>query len=237
VSCDDPVMTHPLDNPDWHALSGPQRALSQGSGRALRFEPEVSSFAALPTDRTAKDWNSLATLVTPGHPAILVGVADAPPDWQRTWQGTAFQLVADAPVVAAWVDEPFEFEPLTAADVPQMLALVERTQPGPFAPRTIELGGYIGLHEGERLVAMAGRRMQLPDWIEISAVCTDVDYRGRGRLVRAVAREITGSGRTPFLHVRADNESALRVYQRLGFSIRREITFMSALAPVSAESR
>ena len=84
-------------------------------------------------------------------------------------------------------------------DVPEMLALVERTRPGPFARRTIELGS---------LPRRPGRRRRSSRWpvsgmhpsgyTEISAVCTDADQRGRGlasRLVRALVRGIRGTRR------------------------------------------
>ena len=104
-----------------------------------------------------------------------------------------------------------------------MLELISRTEPGPFLPRTIELGGYLGIkHEG-KLVAMAGRRLNPPGWVEISAVCTDEEFRGRGyaaRLVKAVAAGIQDSGQTPFLHTGAANMNAIRLYEKLGFKIR-----------------
>jgi hypothetical protein len=34
---------------------------------------------------------------------------------------------------------------LGAADVPEMLELTARTKPGPFLPRTFELGPYLGI--------------------------------------------------------------------------------------------
>ena len=43
-----------LDNPVWHALAGPQATLAEGSGRASRFRSEVSVFAAVPDDATAR---------------------------------------------------------------------------------------------------------------------------------------------------------------------------------------
>ena len=54
------------------------------------------------------------------------------------------------------------------ADVPEMLALTELTQPGPFGPRTHDLGRYIGIRVDGRLAAMAGERMR-PDGARRSA--------------------------------------------------------------------
>ena len=81
-----------------------------------------------------------------------------------------------------------------------MLDLVARTEPGPFLPRTIEMGTYLGIRRGGALVAMAGERLHPPGWTEISAVCTDDAYRSRGlgtRLVLAVAAYPAGRDTVP----------------------------------------
>lgn len=107
-----------------------------------------------------------------------------------------------------------------------MLRLTELTNPGPFAPRTHELGRYLGIRADGMLVAMAGERMRLEGYIEISAVCVHPDFRGQGhaqRLICALAGNATRSGMFPFLHVFADNASAIATYLRLDFLIRRTI--------------
>ena len=112
---------------------------------------------------------------------------------------------------------------LTANDAPAMVALAELTEPGPFRLRTLELGGFYGIFEGNRLVAMAGRRMHLPGLIEVSGVCTHPDARGRGYarlLMTRVIDEIEREGKTAFLHALKDNP-AIRIYERLGFSWRQ----------------
>jgi predicted GNAT family acetyltransferase len=124
--------------------------------------------------------------------------------------------------------------PLGPADVPEMLDLVARTRPGPFLPRTIELGGYLGIRRDGALAAMAGERLRPPGWTEISAVCTDPAFRGNGlasRLTLAVAAAITARGEQPFLHAASDNAAALRLYASLGFRLRRPAKFVVAQAP------
>lgn len=123
---------------------------------------------------------------------------------------------------------------LGPADVPEMLDLVARTRPGPFEPRTVELGTYLGVRRGGALVAMAGERLRPPGWSEISGVCTDESVRGQGLgggLVRAVAHEIGQRGETPFLHAAASNTGAVRLYESLGFALRRRTVFLAALVP------
>jgi predicted GNAT family acetyltransferase len=74
------------------------------------------------------------------------------------------------------------------------------------------------------LIAMSGQRTHVPGFVEVSAVCTHPDARGRGyarTLMSAVMESILQDGDTPFLHSFADNHAAIRVYEALGFVLRR----------------
>ncbi len=129
---------------------------------------------------------------------------------------------------------------LTDGDVDAMLALVGRTRPGPFARRTHELGTYLGVRDDLLgLVAMAGERMRVPGATEISAVCTDPAVRGRGlatRLVLTLAAGIRARGELPFLHASADNTTAIRLYEELGFTLRARPEFVAVQAPSAPPS-
>jgi predicted GNAT family acetyltransferase len=120
-------------------------------------------------------------------------------------------------------------EDLNVSDVDEMLALVELTKPGPFLRRTPELGSYLGIREAGQLVAMAGERLRPLGYTEISAVCTHPEHRGRGyasSLVLVLIRKITKRDETPFVHVRAENVGAIRLYEKLGFKTRRIINIV-----------
>ncbi|MFD8820089.1 GNAT family N-acetyltransferase, partial [Streptomyces sp. NPDC059627] len=128
-----------------------------------------------------------------------------------------------------FVDTALRAEPAPEAvrlgpdDVPDILDLVARTEPGPVRTRTVEMGAYLGIRHHGRLIAMAGERLRLPGWTEISAVCTDPEHQGRGlatRLVRAVAAGIRERGDTPFLHAAPGNANAIRLYESIGFTER-----------------
>jgi predicted GNAT family acetyltransferase len=122
-----------------------------------------------------------------------------------------------------------ELDVLGPADVPEMVALAEATRPGPFGPRTAELGTFLGIRAGGRLIAMAGQRMRLPGLVEVSAICTDPAHLGRGhagRLLGAQLALLRGAGAGVFLHVRADNARAIALYQRLGFRERRRFRYV-----------
>ena len=133
-----------------------------------------------------------------------------------------------------------EAVPLGPADVPEMLALVERTRPGPFLSGGIRLGPYLGIRRGGALVAMAGERLHPPGWTEISAVCTDAEVRGQGlasRLVLALAAGIRARGEQPLLHAAEDNTNAIRLYESLGFRLHRTVMFSAARVPGTAAQR
>jgi uncharacterized NAD(P)/FAD-binding protein YdhS/GNAT superfamily N-acetyltransferase len=224
-------MNDPLDNPAWHALTSHHADFSDGHGRARRYREGVSVFSAV--DRFDEEsWNDLATLHGPGRGLVVFGphVPDPPGGWTSLRRMLAHQMVAGELAPAALAD----IRPLTDADVPQMIALVELAQPGPFLPRTIDLGSYFGVFVGDQLVAMAGERVRLRGHTEVSAVATHPDHRGRGlggALTRHVAAGIAARGEVAFLHVVETNENARRVYERLGFTTRTMIDFVIFRTP------
>ncbi|QJT05551.1 GNAT family N-acetyltransferase [Streptomyces asoensis] len=235
-----PTVTHPhpLDNAVWAALDGPHALphslkgmggtpTADRVGRAARYPADVYDFAALADPGDPAAWADLRTLVGPGTAVRIKPVQRVPDGWEVVGGGEGVQLVAT---------EVFRTEPAPEAvrlgpdDVPEILDLVARTRPGPFRQRTIALGTYLGIRHQGRLIAMAGERLRLPGWTEISAVCTDPDHRGKGlatRLIRAVGAGVRERGDTPFLHAAAGNAPAIRLYESLGFAVRRRSTIAS----------
>lgn len=112
-----------------------------------------------------------------------------------------------------------------------MLELATLTEPGPFRMRTHELGAFYGIFENGRLMSMAGQRMRVPGCVEVSAVCTHPEARGRGyarALMLAVMGDIRNEGLTPFLHSWTFNHAAIRIYTDLGFVLRHRM-YVAAL--------
>ncbi|EKX68388.1 GNAT family N-acetyltransferase [Streptomyces ipomoeae] len=223
---------HVLDNPALASLTGPHAHFAERRGRVLRYPVDVSPWLALPDEPGPDDWADLTALAGPGTEIAVPAYSGGfPAGWEVTFDLAGVQLVDDG--IAAEPDD--EAVRLGPADVPEMLDLVARTQPGPFLPRTVELGTYLGIRRGGALIAMAGERLHPPGWTEISAVCTDPAFRGKGlatRLIHAVAHGIRERGETPFLHTAATNTGAIRLYESLGFRLRRTTRFMAARTSV-----
>ena len=216
-------MTHVLDRPVWNSLVTRHAQFAVGGDRARRFAPDIGPLAgARDDDRASLD--ELGALVPADGPLIVLQ-ADAivaPPRVSATVV-PGVQMVADT--LVAVPDDP-RIVPLTADHAPAMLALATLTRPGPFAARTQMLGDFVGVFDGDRLVAMAGERMKQPGFTEVSGVCTHPSARGRGlarTLSAHVARRIVARGETPYLHAYATNAPAIRLYESLGFHLRRDI--------------
>lgn len=215
---------HPLDEVVWNALTSKQRRFALGDDRALRFPSAIAPFAAM-ADATPASFEALRGLIDAEGPVALVTPGEVLPPTgfsvirrmtllQMIWQGTLDPT-------SAW-----EHVRLGQSDVPEMLALTTAAQPGPFGPRTIELGDYLGARRQGTLAAMAGERMRLDGFTEISAVCVDAAFRGQGHaggLMRLLIAAIRARAETPFLHVLTSNHAAIALYRTLGFAERREM--------------
>jgi ribosomal protein S18 acetylase RimI-like enzyme len=216
-------MLESLDNPIWFALTTEHQLLARSHGLARRYPPEVSPLAALlhPTNDGFAD---LQRLVSPGeHVALFTASSvDVPGDWQVDRTRWIDQMICQASLARPPV-APLQ---LGATDVPEMLELTAATEPGPFLPQTIQMGSYYGIRASDgRLVAMAGERLQSTAFVEISAVCTHPEFRGRGYardLTTFLAAQILAVGKTPFLHVKSENGAKV-VYRNIGFRLRAAI--------------
>ena len=235
-------MTHPLDRAVFNALTTrlsrfttPDSGPDLGSG-AVRLDPEVGVFLAA-ADDTAQSRKALAELARRYPGAGLVEREDGPmaevlPEGAPVAaqvalvQMTATALTPAGP--AAQMDDVIE--ELGEADAPAMLALATLTRPGPFRSRTRELGPFVGIKQDGELVAMAGRRLRVDGFTELSGVCTHPNYRGKGyaaALSRVVVSEILATGEAAFLHAFADHETTIAFYRGLGFQARARMIYTS----------
>ena len=219
---------HILDNPVWHALNTHHAQFALGAGLARRYSADIAPFIAL-ADATPAAFDDLAQIMSADEKLVLRGF-ELPPDlpgWGIHDQKMIVQMICDEPMAEITSAEPIIT--LTDADVPDMLRLVGLAKPGPFLPRTIRLGQYVGIRQAGQLVAMAGERMYPPGYREISAVCTHPDHRGKGYarlLMSRLMAENWARGDVPILHVMPENVVAQRVYLSLGFRKRRDLAYV-----------
>ena len=194
---------------------------------ALRIDPRYGPFAAA-ADGSPAAQAALAALVPEQGELWIVE-----PDAQKPPPGT--RLIREAMLVQMVAEEMAREVPalepavLTDEDAVDMRTLALMTRPGPFLPLTHRLGRFIGIREEGRLIAMAGERMRVPGFAEVSGVCTHPDHRGRGhakRLMQIVAQAMLERGETPFLHAYAAHEATVALYETLGFRIRARMHMM-----------
>ncbi|MGE9007436.1 GNAT family N-acetyltransferase [Leptospira interrogans] len=217
-------MTHPLDQPIWSALTTRQQALAEGGTVARRFPLAIAPFADM-VDMSPESFAALGALMSGTEIAVLFtpDAVTAPDQFKTLLADTGEQMIG-TPAQSSLPG--VEIVSLGVADVPEMIALVELTKPGPFSTRTHELGTFLGIRIDGQLVAMTGERMKPGNFTEMTAVCVHPDHRGRGyaqALLGAVARGIVDRGEIPFLHVFSSNASAIALYQRQGMEIRRRL--------------
>jgi len=225
----DPSSAALLDNPIWSALTTDHAFLAleagAGSGAARRYPENIGPLSGMPA-QSDEGYAALETLVPVGQMlGLFFREEPRPPQgWTLVRGGRLVQMVALHPaLVNSALPADAELRALTMADSPAMVELAELTEPGPFRQGTIDLGGYLGIFQGGRLAAMAGRRMSVPGFVEVSAVCTHPEARGRGYASVVMSRVMEGilqEGRAPFLHALPENP-AIRVYERLGFTLRQ----------------
>ena len=212
-----------LDNIFWNALSGPQAQFASGAGAARRFAAGFSPIVGF-ADPQNPNFDDLAPFCAAGEHFYCDGWSGPVPDgWKLEAESSMFKMVWDGGMPPS--DDTLAAVALQAPHAAQAMELATLTRPGPFGPRTIELGAYFGCFDGPRLVAMAGERSHAGSLREISGVCTHPDFQGRGygrRLMHKLIALQLARGETPVLHVMRDNTGAHQLYLNMGFRDYRE---------------
>jgi ribosomal protein S18 acetylase RimI-like enzyme len=197
--------------------------MAQRAADLLWYPPAIAPFAAIPSATVVPDLDA-AHARGLADSAYLVGIT--PKALPKSWRFVAHsQILQLFPALEACTEEDAGTV-LGAADRPAMQQLTQVAFPDFFRERTAELGLYLGIFHGGRLIAMAGERMALDGLQEISGVCTHPDHAGRGharRLTRALlCRHLRREVRS-FLHVSEGNGAARRLYHSMGFEVRASL--------------
>ena len=221
-------MSHILDNMIWNAITTGNSNIALVDGDAGFYQPDIAPFAAL-KEPTAINLTKLYDSTAAGRKLAVSFLNDMPLNenqWKLLHRLDCCQMVYENPVASFTTNANPKIVQLTDEHIPAMLELTALTKPGPFLQRTILFGNYFGIFIDGKLVAMAGQRMHPVPYLEVSAVCTHPDFRGKGyakALMLHVMKLILDNGFTPFLHVLTSNTGAIQLYESIGYRIRRQI--------------
>ena len=218
-------MSHVLDHPIYNALISGNNNFAKGDENSKYYIEDMAAFAGL-KDNCVADFDSLYKLSDDESLFVVFSVAklQIPMQWELITNFDMYQMVFEGNDVPS--SKCQELVDLKDDNVQEMKDLVDLTKPGPFLDRTIEFGNYTGIFNNGKLASMAGHRFNPTPYQEISAVCTHPDYLGNGYasdLLQEQIKRITNRDEIPFLHVRIDNEGAIKLYQKLGFKIRTKM--------------
>jgi ribosomal protein S18 acetylase RimI-like enzyme len=216
---------HILDNPIWNALQTGDRTHAWGNEMVKGIDRSMGAFVGM-VDQSEDAWRSLWELVPAGSVAVMftTNKLDVPSNWKIGLERVLLQMVHVQEANSSSSNDLIR--DIGEEDIPAMLTLTQLTKPGPFFQRTIDFGHYQGIFENGELVSMAGQRFKPDPFTEVSAVCTHPGSLGKGYAGKLIASQVSmirNSGRIPFLHVYPDNKSAISLYRKLGFEVRKEM--------------
>lgn len=220
-------MPHVLDNMIWNAITTGNNDIAIVDGDVGCYLPDIAPFAGM------KEFNDinlkkLYQFILAGRPVAISSFTKMQHDenkWKLLQSMEVTQMVYEQPIENFSVKNSELIVPLTEEHVPQMLELTALTRPGPFLQQTIRFGNYFGIFIEGRLAAMTGQRMHPLPYMEVSAVCTHPDFRGKGyakALMLHVMNIILNNSFIPFLHVLSNNLNAIELYKSIGFRTRSQ---------------
>jgi len=219
-----PETTYKLDNPVYYSLTETHQSFALELDGIHYYHPDFCPFGGfispLSTEKSVAQYAQLTDNF------FIVGEK---PSYDPTVQ-LVNELVCDQMVLSQPIPLNTENEIIILNDTYKeaLLQLVNLVQPGYFKTRTPEMGNYYGIFKDGILVAVTGERMKMDQYTEISAVVTHPEHTGKGyasQLVAYAAQRIFQENKLPYLHVASSNTRAINVYQKLGFTTRRKISF------------
>ena len=192
---------------------GPHRVHALGRGMARHYPRDMAPFSAIAEPSEAA-YADLAADLPAGTEARLFrpDVEPLPEGWEEI---NRFPDAADGGGARAGAAPTLSVDRCCRKPTRRRCWIWwRRPSPDRSARARRLLGRYLGIRHGDRLVAMAGERLRVPGYVELSAICVHPEARGKGYAAAltqsADAACLRRGGEVPFLHVRPDNDGCRR---------------------------
>ncbi|WP_343697211.1 GNAT family N-acetyltransferase [Flavobacterium sp.] len=213
-----------LDNPVWNSLCESHKKFALDYNGTKFFNQDYCPFGGFSDhNSTLEATEKYASLC---ENFFIVGEKPKIADTLKiTKELVCLQMIIYEKIQITFSDEIIK---LTEEHAEELFNLVNLVQPGYFKPKTFLLGSYYGIFNDKKLVSVAGERMKMNAFTEVSAIVTHPDYTGKGyakQLTSHVVNAVFDEGKTPFLHVVESNLGAIKLYEKLGFATRRKMSF------------
>jgi GNAT superfamily N-acetyltransferase len=218
-----PVDFTKLDNPAWYALTERHSHFAMGTATFKKYNPGIVLFAGF-DKKNENAFSQLDEVIAVNESVFLFDKFPAlPPNYTTEAIVECLQMICTTPVPATGTEEIIL---LNESNTDEMFALVSEVFPGYYLPGTNCMGDYFGIFKAGKLVAMAGERLCMDGFTEVSAVVTHPDFTGRKyaqQLMTHLHQKHLNEGVTSFLHTGSGNERARKIYELLGYEKRRLI--------------
>lgn len=212
-----------LDNPVWNSLSETHQNLAIDYKSIKFYHPDYCPFGGFTkTEDTATPIAEYAQLAA--NFFIIGQKPNISSNLKLNNELVCLQMIIYDKIDFAIKEEIVE---LNVSHIEDLLGLVKIVYPEYFKKKTADLGSYYGIFKENQLVAVTGERMKMNEFTEVSAVITHPDYAGKGyakQLVTHAVNSILKQNKIPFLHVAKTNVGAIKLYEKLGFQTRKEIS-------------
>ena len=213
-----------LDNPVWHSLSESHQKFAIDYPNIKFYQPDYCPFGGFQKNvNISEPINEYSAKVDNFY---IIGEKPGLPGHLKIKK----ELVCLQMVINYSID--LEIKERIVKLIPEhseaLFQLVNLVQPGYFKKKTELLGDYFGIFRNGELIAVTGERMKMNDFTEVSAIVTHPDHTGQGyakQLIANTVNNIFHQTKIPYLHVLETNSGAIKLYEKLGFTTRRKISF------------
>lgn len=219
------IKEHKLDNPAWNSLNEIHKKFSIEYKGIKFYRPEYCPFGgSIDKDMAMEGISEYSNLtdsffVIGKKPLLNNSIA------------LKRDLVCNQMLLRTPINIDFKEEIIHLKNENQrqdLFNLVSLVQPGYFRNETADLGKYFGIYKDNELVAATGERMKMKEFTEISAIVTHPKHTRNGyakQLIKYTTNQVFQENKLPYLHVVESNTRAIKLYEKLGFTTRRKISF------------